>query len=727
MKKLLFIAVIVILVIGGFSWWFWSLGTLPPVPPRQITLRVGSPGVTVREPGGSVWTSATDGMVIGEGWSVKTDGAGRATIVVADEAESRLDSNSDVTLTRAMLDIQSGVDVQLSLAMGRVWTRVLRFFDLGSSYAVKTSAVVATVRGTAFDVQTSATGTTVAVSDSAVDIVPVAMAATTTDVVAAGSAATYSPSGRALERRALTAEDRNAEWYSTNVAADAAFDARVVSSRTAELKALDGVAPGSALASIASLSQRVHLAVAPSASRGQLADRYVERRLGQIMALVNEGKSGQAAQEFARLENEMKSQSTSADDRLRMQRALAAIAPIVELADVNSPVFPFRQRVESLTDAVTDPKASSGIFARLLAVEDRLDEAERYIAANSLEEAGIALDGATSGIANVVRESAPLMTGFTAEDRRAIEGKIAALQARAAAARTALNAAAAAGFATSTEVIPPGSATSTTSGVASSTASGSDVLSIFLTMTPMTVDVGKMAQFHVRAVLRNGSSSDVSANTTITADDDGIAHVNGLEVTGAKAGFDHAPGDVRDTGPTDAHVVPDDHGEQRRGSHVNLHDELERIIARPRASHAFRRDGPLQRQPREDRDAERDVYAHPGLAGVVHRRILHGDGSRNGDRDGVLHGERQNGHGVVRHYGHGTLFEFGIVGSRRVSVGRLGGYGNRNAVERRRGRVGRRFGNVNTMKCHEVMKFQIPNPKSQKKFFGIWNLEFGIF
>jgi hypothetical protein len=541
MKKLLFIAVVVILVIGGFSWWFWSLGSLPPVPPRQVTLRVESPAVSVREPGGSVWKPATDGMIIGEGWSVKTDSAGHATIVVADEAESRLDADSDVTLTKAMLDIQSGVNVQISLSMGRVWTRVLRFFDLGSSYAVKTSAVVATVRGTAFEVATSATGTSVSVNDSAVDVAPVGIAATTTDVVAAGSVATYSPSGRALERRALTADDRNAEWFSRNVAADMAFDERVVNSRTAELQALDGVAPGSALAGLAALSQRAHLAVAPKDARGPLADRYVERRLAQIMSLVNVGKSGQAAQEFARLENEMKSQATSAEDRLRMQRALAAIAPIVELADVNSPVFPFRQRVESLTNVVTDPKASSGIFARLLAVEDRIDEAERFISANSLEEAGIALDGAKSGIENVVRESAPLLGGFTAEDRRAIEGKIAALQARAAAARTALNAATAAGSATSTSALPPESATSTEPGIAPPFASSTpstalDAVSISISLTPATLKVGEKGMIHVMAALRNGGSADVSAYSAFAINDDKVAYLNGLEVTGLENG-----------------------------------------------------------------------------------------------------------------------------------------------------------------------------------------------
>ena len=537
--------IVLLLLIGSVSAWFWSLGSLPPEKTSAITLHVVSSGVSVREPLRTEWTQAKDGMTIEEGWSVKTDANGRATIAVGDVGESRLDSNSEVTLTTATLDAAGlGANMQYTLAAGRVWTRALRFFDLGSSYSVKTGAVVATVRGTAFDVAIVSTSTIISVADAAVSVVPVGGAVvTSTDAVATGMTASYAPSGRLMKRRLLTNAERNAEWFVSNGQADQAFDTRAVASRLAALKALGGVAPGSPFASLSTLSEQAHLTIAAKADREPLAERYAARRLMQLIQLVLNGKSGQASQEFARLENEMKSTGIDATARERVRLALVEVAPIIETADSNSPLFLFRQRLESLATAVSDAKGPNGILARLLAIEDRIDEAERFIATNAVQEAGIALDGAKSGIDNVVRESAPLMTGFTADDRHVIEAKIAGLRARVSAARLRLDttfSGAVSADATSTSAIPT-SPTSTPATIPSATStatipSSSDIVSIDVNVSPSPIPVGVTAGLLVTGTLADGSTQDVSAMSMMSVKNDQVARVNGLEITGVAGG-----------------------------------------------------------------------------------------------------------------------------------------------------------------------------------------------
>jgi hypothetical protein len=546
MKKIAVIGIFVLLV-AGFAAWVWTLGNVPEDAPPLISLKVSSSSVSVRAPNGT-WSAATNGMAISEGWSVKTDGSGRATIAVGDIGETRLDANSEITLSKTSLNaFGNDTDVEFALAAGRAWTRVLRFFDLGSSYAVKTSAVVATVRGTAFETSANADKTTtVAGVEAAVSIRPVGgFVATTTDAIAAGSLAIYGSTGRPAERRAISASERSEAWFNGNLLDDRAFTERAIAARSAFLESLGGRAPGSAVASLADISERVHLAFASETERGRLRERYFARRLMAFVELAENGKSGQAAQEFARLDNEARSSGMSVDDRLRLGRALAAVAPIIESADANSPLFMFRQRVESLAQSVTDPKTPAGVYARLIAVEDQIADAERFIEARSLGDAKTALDGAASGIANVVRESESVIAGFVKEDREEIEAKIASLKARVAAGRIAAQAAEAGspesatstedgagtqGASTSTADIPEHPASSSTSGEPAT------VTAIRLATSPSTVNVGKKAVLRVTATLSDGTTRDVSAIAGFSVSTDDVVHLNGMELTGVSRG-----------------------------------------------------------------------------------------------------------------------------------------------------------------------------------------------
>ncbi|HWQ99343.1 MAG TPA: FecR domain-containing protein, partial [Candidatus Methylomirabilis sp.] len=153
MKKWAIVIVVLLVLLGAGGWWFWSLAAVPGEAAPNITLKIDRPPVTVRGPGATVFEEATSGMTLTSGWTVKTGEGGQATLTLFRQAESRLDQNSEVTISDATqsADDPTKTVVTLDLGIGRIWSRVLRLFDLDSRYSVKTSSVVATVRGTAFD------------------------------------------------------------------------------------------------------------------------------------------------------------------------------------------------------------------------------------------------------------------------------------------------------------------------------------------------------------------------------------------------------------------------------------------------------------------------------------------------------------------------------------------------------------------------------------------------
>lgn len=531
MKKLFFI-LLPVLVLAGLGVWFWSLASVPEEEVRTVTLLVEAGGVSVRGPNLTNWEAAENGMELGEGWSVRTDGSGRASINFYGVGESRLSENAEVTITTAMIDAAnaSDVNVDLELKAGRLWSRVLKLFDLDSVYAVRASAVVATVRGTAFDVALVGDDSVrVAVNESAVDVREDGSDAGG-DAIAAGYVTTFDAQGLPLDRREITEEMRSADWFRSNVAADEAFVEAEMARRVAALRRLEGPGADSVLAGAASLSERVHLLFARKDTEAALAEQYLTRRYMRLIDLVEAGKAGLAAQEFARLENYIRTELQDPEDeaeRARIRSALERIAFIIRDADPDSPLFPFKQRLERLIEALAETDAASLLYVRLLALDARLDESIRFIRRGSLEGALVVLNGVRSGIENGEREARTAVADLSPERQRAVYGKIGALRAREAALRARLEVA----------MQPPEeeTATSTEDGVSddvsgpnapSETAAQPDsssqeepavrVTAITLAVQPSPIAIGKSANLIVTATGQDGTKHDVSDQATFT-------------------------------------------------------------------------------------------------------------------------------------------------------------------------------------------------------------------
>ncbi|MBD3251152.1 hypothetical protein GF380_01625, partial [Candidatus Uhrbacteria bacterium] len=559
MKKWFLLSIPVILV-GVFGYWFWSLAAVPTEEDPVVTLIIQEPGVMVRGPNLTNWEEATSGMQLGEGWSVRTDATGLATIQFFEQGATRLDHDTELTITSAMLTPgRSGADVEMKLDVGRVWSRVLKLFDLDSSYAVRTSSVVATVRGTAFDLEAWEDGSTeVRVTESAVEMRPI-HPAEDSEAIAEGSVARFDRAGVMMEQRAMTEEEMRRPWFEQNQQSDEAFVERIRDQQLMALKRLDGPRPDGSLSGLARLSERLHLAVAQGSQRERLAQQYLTRRYFHLITLVEEGKSGLAAQEFARLENYIRTQLKGADGAQEKQRILAAlhrVSFLVEDVDSDSALYPFKQRIESLQELLTENRPSAAFYLRLLSIDARLDEVKRYLRRQSYEEARISLDGAANGIENARRELREITDALEADDRNAIEGKVAALREREVGLRERLEIALqppeVEEIATSTE---DGLETEEPSATISETpaasqppsppippeepptppASQTSVTGIQLFVQPNPLTVGESASLMVMGTLPEGGQQDVSAQSTFELQQS-IARLNGPSLTATAAG-----------------------------------------------------------------------------------------------------------------------------------------------------------------------------------------------
>ena len=96
--------------------------------------------------------------------------SGTATVELADGSELRISPNSRLIFNRLTQYGKAGmVDTRLRLDRGEVHTRVRPVMEGGARFEIETPSAVAAVRGTAFAIQTSASGTSVQVTEGTVD------------------------------------------------------------------------------------------------------------------------------------------------------------------------------------------------------------------------------------------------------------------------------------------------------------------------------------------------------------------------------------------------------------------------------------------------------------------------------------------------------------------------------------------------------------------------------
>jgi len=88
---------------------------------------------------------------VAEGDVIETEENSSVALIWPDYGRTLVDENSSLTVTEAT-KAGSNLNVKLKLDGGRIWTRLERLLGAGSGFEVRSSNVVATVRGTSFGV-----------------------------------------------------------------------------------------------------------------------------------------------------------------------------------------------------------------------------------------------------------------------------------------------------------------------------------------------------------------------------------------------------------------------------------------------------------------------------------------------------------------------------------------------------------------------------------------------
>lgn len=520
-KRWLPVVLLFLIAMGGV--WFWSLGSLPASKDQAIILDSFEGSVEVRATGDGTWKQVSAGHVLQAGDRVRAGSDGHAVIRWDGLGESELGANSEVLL-KSDAPVQ-GTDersVELRLEVGRIWTRLLRLIDVDAGFVVETPDVIATVRGTSFDVSTKNGLTEVWVAQSAVEIDGDKMSV----VVPEGRSAVFPvgalPSVTGTQRISLLTQD---PWQRTNLERDQVFFGEVRDALRGQV-GLDRVPTNRTLQRLALLSESVHSRFASEDRKQAQASLYVVRRLALSRRTAEGGRSGLAYQEWSRFEAEMKARLVGEEAEMWREVFRSALSLGLRLYDdvmPNTSAYRLKQDIEDARLAVATAPAER-LAVQLAIVDSRVTEGRHALRKGSFPDAGQMATIAEQGLKNVNRELEG--ADLPSAPRMVLRRKAAALLARI----EALSADVAAGeqaVAVPIEVLPE-----TTTSTAMSTLPVTPATStvpvpppavrpVTLNVTPSQANVPMFGQvpFTVRVTLSDGQVRDVTSQAKVTLSD----------------------------------------------------------------------------------------------------------------------------------------------------------------------------------------------------------------
>lgn len=131
------------------------------------TVTIISGDVQVRH-GASAFVTATDGEVLLAGDTVRTGEGARAVLTYFEGSTVSVEPNTELTIETASSLSDGSTVVVMQQNFGRTWHVVTKLITGNSKYEVKTPASTASVRGTAFEVDSDAERTTVTTTEGTV-------------------------------------------------------------------------------------------------------------------------------------------------------------------------------------------------------------------------------------------------------------------------------------------------------------------------------------------------------------------------------------------------------------------------------------------------------------------------------------------------------------------------------------------------------------------------------
>jgi hypothetical protein len=148
MKKIVFIIVILAILVAGGVFATNKLNT-----EKSNAIVMASTSNVEFSTDGSSFETITEETHVQEGSHIRTDSAGTAAIILADNSIITMEPDTQIQLTE--LPTSNRHSTRINQLVGNTWHRVESVTG-GGNYEVETSSVVAAVRGTSFGVETQA-------------------------------------------------------------------------------------------------------------------------------------------------------------------------------------------------------------------------------------------------------------------------------------------------------------------------------------------------------------------------------------------------------------------------------------------------------------------------------------------------------------------------------------------------------------------------------------------
>lgn len=419
---------------GMLVWLFWGLGSLPDMVATTMQLSVEHPQVEIRRAMQEEWIVATGTMMLVPGDAVRTGPEGRATVQMFETSEHRLAGATEFMIDREGTADWSGRSViRLRVERGRVWSRVLRLLDLRSVVQIQTNRVVATVRGTAFDLDAASTSTWIHVMHGAVTILPENASSST--VVADDERMMFDTKGvHHVSFASSTAVV--SPWVQENILQDEKFVTRIETEREKRLAALGEIHPDQLRDRLTLFSERFHMLMVSDEEARALYARYVTRRLYAVKKMIDGQMLGGASQVLSSIEDSIARYMKGVpEDRAGAELLVTGMDEVgflVERTTPESSLYRLKQRLEDMRLAVFVRGSAAFLYTRLLTIEARLNETAVFIERGDLRAAAQEIEAAHQGILNMepdVNEEVA-MGNVSQLDRGMLIEKLAALQAR---------------------------------------------------------------------------------------------------------------------------------------------------------------------------------------------------------------------------------------------------------------------------------------------------------
>jgi hypothetical protein len=132
------------------------------------TVTIISGDVQVRHSATGAFVSATDGEILTAGDTIRTGDGVRAVLTYFEGSTVSIEPNSELTLETASALTDGSTVVVMQQNFGRTWHVVTKLIAGNSKYEVKTPASTASVRGTAFQVDSDGEQTVVTTTEGTV-------------------------------------------------------------------------------------------------------------------------------------------------------------------------------------------------------------------------------------------------------------------------------------------------------------------------------------------------------------------------------------------------------------------------------------------------------------------------------------------------------------------------------------------------------------------------------